>query len=129
MSVRRSYEPKRGCGFRKTGGLYLVSGAGIVPCGRFPIEATTCPTCGHGIKPSRTFTWVDGDAIKKMAPACSIVPPEREFLIGTGGSCPACPMDDGYKLGRTGLVWIGEKYYPTPESFMIEAAFLRRCGR
>jgi len=109
------YEKERGCGFRKEGGLYLVSQKGGRPCGRFPIPVSTCPTCGQGIKPSRGFTWVDGDALKASAPSCS------HGRLGI--PCLSCPMHPahGENLGRTGLIWIGEKFYPTPVDFLLEA--------
>ena len=52
-------ESKRGCGYRKVGGLYLVSEPGGVPCDRLPLELTVCPVCSHGFKQARGFTWVD----------------------------------------------------------------------
>lgn len=113
MSVRRSYEPKRGCGFRKQGGLYLVSDGGGEPCGRFPIEVSVCPLCGQGIKPSRSFTWVDGELVKRMAPDCS-------WELGV--ECSRCAMHPDCKVGKAGLIWVGEKYYPTPQDFLVEAA-------
>jgi hypothetical protein len=45
-------ERKRGCGYRKVGGMYLVGDEGIwVPCDRLPIILDVCPACGGGIKP------------------------------------------------------------------------------
>lgn len=102
---------KRGCGWRKTGGLYLVSdGPGIV-CGRLPIPTGTCPTCGHGIRPARSFTWVDGSKFLEAAPECTLQ------------ECGWCPMDRliSNGIGKAGLIWIGEKYYPTLEDFQEEA--------
>src|SRR5207302_7622776 len=52
-------EAKRGCGYRKIGGLYFVGGGRGVACDRLPIPLDICPTCGHGIKQTRGFTWVD----------------------------------------------------------------------
>ena len=53
-------ESERGCGFRKKGGLYLVSEGLAAPCGKLPIPLTVCPVCGQGIKPSRGWTWING---------------------------------------------------------------------
>ena len=58
--MRTVVEGVRGCGWRKPGGLYLVSGNLSEPCPRLPVETAVCPTCGEGIKPARGFTWVDG---------------------------------------------------------------------
>ena len=38
-------EPRRGCGFRKTGGLYLVGDNQGQPCCRLPIILHVCPAC------------------------------------------------------------------------------------
>jgi hypothetical protein len=38
-------EPKRGFGYRKVGGIYLVSGGKGRPCGCLPIPLHTCPSC------------------------------------------------------------------------------------
>jgi hypothetical protein len=38
-------EPKRGCGYRKVGGIYLVSGGEGRPCGCLQIPLHTCPSC------------------------------------------------------------------------------------
>ena len=122
--MRVSVESARGCGFRQPGGLYLVSGALSEPCPLLPIEMIVCPTCGEGIKPARGFTWVDGQ---------TLIPPVEH---GTGEHdlvCPLSPLrtadghymieEGGYvsRIGRCGLIWIGERFYPTPQDFMREA--------
>src|SRR5260370_22228167 len=38
-------EAKRGCGYRKAGGLYLVGGGIGLPCDRLPYEIHECPCC------------------------------------------------------------------------------------
>jgi len=43
-------EPKRGCGYRKIGGLCLVSGGGGMPCDRLPMVLDVCPACSHGFR-------------------------------------------------------------------------------
>ena len=53
-------EPRRGCGFRKEGGLYLMGGTSLQSCGKLPIPLEICPVCGQGIKPSRSWTWING---------------------------------------------------------------------
>lgn len=50
-------EAKRGCGFRKVGGTYLVSEGEGMPCDRLPIKLDVCPVCSHGFKRSRGWTW------------------------------------------------------------------------
>ena len=52
-------EARRGCGFRKVGGMYLCGEFISSPCDRMPFPLTTCPICGQGIKVSRGFTQVN----------------------------------------------------------------------
>jgi len=108
-SIRRSVEGARGCGFRKKGGLYLVSGGLMKPCGKLPIELDICPCCGSGIKPSRGWTWIDTERLfDDQVPGCQ-----------SEGCSPTCPMFSN--LGKAGLIWIGEKFYPTPEDWIRES--------
>jgi hypothetical protein len=69
--INSQIEHKRGCGYRKPGGMYLVSLGIGRDCGKLPIPLTVCPCCGAGIKFSRGFTWIS-DEIIKNAP-CSIL--------------------------------------------------------
>lgn len=105
-------EPRRGCGYRKIGGLYLVSPSDGFPCDRLPIPLTVCPVCSHGFKQSRGFTWVDVDGlVGGIHKACA-----DEF------PCPLCMST--HELGKAGLLWIGEKFYKTPRDFDDEARIL-----
>lgn len=106
-------EARRGCGYRKVGGLYLVSDGRGVVCDRLPILLEVCPTCGHGIKQARGWTWVDPEAlVGGVHPNCT-----DEF------ACPLCMAP--HELGEhAGLLWIGEKFYKTPQLFDREAAEL-----
>ncbi len=52
-------EERRGCGFRKVGGMYLCGEYISAPCDRMPFPLTVCPVCGQGIKVSRGFTQVN----------------------------------------------------------------------
>lgn len=112
-------EARRGCGYRKVGGLYLVSGKVMAPCGGLPIPLHVCPTCGGGIKQSRGWTWVN---------------PAKLFQ-GTWGKdcganhCSRCPVSNPPE--RAGLLWIGEGFYKTPAEFMAEGqsmGFSRRIS-
>ena len=104
-------ESKRGCGFRKVGGLYLVSMGKAIVCDRLPIELSICPCCGGGIKPARGWTWVEP---KKLFGGDHV--PCR---CAAGAACPAC-FPGIIQGGRAGLLWVGEKFYGV-ESFMAEA--------
>lgn len=120
MDVPTLFEGARGCGYRKPGGLYLVSGALAEPCPLLPYETHVCPTCGAGIRPARGYTWVDGAAL---------IPPVEHGGLEHTNHCPLAPgYDDAgepvSRIGRCGLIWIGEQHYPTSDEFMAEAAVM-----
>jgi hypothetical protein len=109
-------ESRRKCGYRKVGGLYLVSGKLGAPCCKLPIPLTICPTCSGGIKQTRGWTWID--PMHWLKGECTEVP----WQICEPRHCPAAYPS---ALGeRVGLLWIGEKFYPTIEDFQTEAAWL-----
>jgi hypothetical protein len=113
---------KRGCGWRQEGGLYMVTAGEPQPCGIFPVELTVCPTCHGGIKPTRSWTWIDPrpfvDA-KKYGP---VRPDLRDFPEQRAACalrhCHNCPTLWG---DRCGLLWIGGSYYETPADWLKEA--------
>ena len=96
-------EERRQCGYRTVGGIYLVcDGEGLV-CDRLPFDIATCPTCGHGPKPTRSFSWLPnpremfgGDCERCLCPV---------------GVCPACNPTDGHQ----GLIWLGSSHYSAQE--------------
>lgn len=96
-NIRTSIESARGCGYRKTGGIYMVGSGSFAPCEHFPIELTVCPCCSTGIKQTRGWTWV-----------------KHELLGVPKGTC-------GLNDERYGLIWVGECFYPTPGKFLSEA--------
>lgn len=106
----------------------MVSGALAEDCHRLPLPLTVCPTCNHGIKPARGWTWVANELLK---PGCSILDVPADFHAAHCEHCIVCTpslirafdeegVDQGE--GRCGLIWIGAAHYPTPEDFMEEAA-------
>lgn len=109
-------EGARGCGWKKEGGLYLISGGLGSDCCKLPIRLEVCPTCGHGIKPSRGWTWIapiDWLGDKKDRDA----------------NCQRCPLGEsnlliedqhGVEKARMGLLWIGGSFY-TPCSWVRES--------
>lgn len=113
-AIQTRSEGKRGCGWRKVGGLYLVAPNEGRECGRLPLPAEKCPCCGRGIKPARGWTWVDGDEILRAAPECPLVNTD---------TCLTCPVHNfaRHGVGKVGLIWIGERYYPTVSRFEAEA--------
>src|SRR5580692_11623011 len=111
-------EPKRGCGYRKVGGLYLVGGGIGIPCDRLPFELTVCSCCGQGIKQARGWTWIDVAKFfqgehKLILPPVP-VPGVNPILTNCKcvEFCPLCKAPE--TMGRAGLLWIGEKFYKTP---------------
>lgn len=111
-NVRTSVERARGCGYRKPGALYLVSGELSEHCPKLPIELSVCPTCSAGIKHSRGWTWITPDPLLDPGPHGS---EEHERV------CPLGTAVDWSDSKRCGLIWIGSKFYETPKQFMHEA--------
>src|SRR5262245_23630989 len=101
-------EGKRGCGFRKVGGLYMMGGKLGMPCCKLPRVLDVCPTCAGGIKQSRGWQWIDPRPwLRGLCVQARTIP------------CPAA-VPDG--LGeRAGLLWIGTRFYSSPEIFAVEA--------
>lgn len=114
-------ENKRGCGFRTPGksgvGIYLVSDGAGEACERLPYPLDVCPCCGAGVKFSRGFTWVMPEQLLSERPFCT--PNHPDFSNHRHDKCPVC--DPAKFGGKTGLMWVGEKYYPTPEHFQRES--------
>lgn len=104
-----SVEKRRGCGFRKIGGLYLVSDGAGVGCDRLPIALDVCPVCSHGFKQTRGWTWVDVNGlVGGVHRDC-----QDKF------PCPLCMATS--EMGKAGLIWIGERFYKTPADFDKES--------
>ena len=118
-------EARRGCGYRKLGGLYLVGGGIGVPCDRLPIPLDICPCCGQGIKQSRGWTWVD---VEKLVGGSHRVWDNGDtVLCDEAEKCPLCGHPETF--GKTGLLWIGEQFYKTPGDFIaggVSLGFSRR---
>ena len=100
-------EQKRGCGYRKVGGLYLCGSGISTDCDRLPFPLEYCPTCGAGIKFTRGFTWIDWEEFAGKHEDCSDSP-----------ECSIC-VPSVHKQPY-GLLWVGESFY-TPQSFIKEA--------
>lgn len=101
-------ESKRGCGYRKVGGLYLCGGYKSVPCDRLPFPLDACATCGGGIKVNKGFTKINPLALFGQHQGCQ----DREF-----GLCFVCDPIDKPAF----IMLVGEQYYPKPGDFMKEA--------
>jgi hypothetical protein len=121
-------EAKRGCGYRKVNGIYLVGGGIGVPCDRLPFHLDVCRTCGQGIKQSRGFTWVNVEHLFGGPHYVGTLPfPMKLEPCDEAKTCPLCGRPQ--EMGRAGLLWIGEQFYKTPQDFIregIELGFSRR---
>jgi hypothetical protein len=109
-------ESRRGCGWRKHGGLYLCSDGVGMDCDRLPYPLTTCPTCGEGVKQSRGWQWIN---------AHTLVGGHHQAKINGHTNvctdplrCVFCHSTE--ELSHAGLHWIGERFYKTPKDFITE---------
>lgn len=112
---KTSSEPKRGCGFRQVGKLYLM-GEGIeFTCPSLPLPFTDCECCGYTPSFYRDFQWIKKAYIKHIRRP-------------TGQPCdPSCPICYGVNdQTKYGLMWVGKKYY-TPEEFISEDKTMGIC--
>lgn len=134
-------EPARGCGYRKPGrsgvGIYLMGTPFGEPCERLPFPLITCPACGAGYRQSRGFTWIEPEVVfgrmghQDDLPGipCRLDAEAGRRPLGNGriGShahitCPVCnPSIAVDSDRRAGLLWVGEKFYSTPDLFSQEA--------
>lgn len=99
-------EAKRGCGYRKVGGVYLVGNYISIPCDRLPLPLHSCPVCGGGIHFSRSLIEINPQKLIGMHEDC-----DDRFR-----PCFLCDPKDEIAF----IMMVGEKYYPTPEHFMQE---------
>jgi hypothetical protein len=107
-------EEKRGCGYRRVGGIYLVSGDVWGDCDRLPFPVTHCLACHGGIKFPRAPTEINPINLFGQHKLCT----ESEHDWGApAGSCRCCqPTDEvAYILG------VGKGFYKTPRAYMDEA--------
>lgn len=112
-------EGKRGCGYRKAGGIYIVSGGIGEPCERLPIPIVTCDHCKRpGIEFTRSIQWVGVSYALAGAKACEFNP----------GHCPHCVICQPVNMEREAepkdlfaLMWVGESHYPTPMDWTKES--------
>lgn len=102
-------DQKRGCGWRKEGGIYLRADSSGMECGKLPFPLDVCPCCHAGIKPSRGWTWIN------PAPFVEKVECKKKDSL----SCSLCVLS--HPPERAGLLWVGEKFYPTPEAWLSES--------
>lgn len=115
-------EARRGCGYRKLGGLYMVGGGVGLPCDRLPFELTVCPCCSQGIKPARGWTWIDVAKLFQGPHIQSALDFDTLCSCATANFCSLCVKPE--VMGKAGLLWIGERFYKTPDQFIAEGVSL-----
>jgi hypothetical protein len=114
-------EQKRGCGFRRIGGLYLVSDPGQhFNCDGLPLELQECDCCGFKppfnrklqlLKPAYIIQAEQNLHLKLKARGAA------GEICGCWKDCPTCHPDP---KGSYGLMFVRQKSY-TPSSFIKEA--------
>lgn len=116
-------ETKRGCGWRRVGGYYLVGTMGFLSCDRLPIQLDVCPVCGAGIHFARGMARVNplklwGRHQKYKAQTLTDggqTFTEQEHCICVDG-CSVCDPTDKPAF----IMFVGEKFY-TVQEFISEA--------
>lgn len=112
-------EHRRLNGYRKPDkggvGVYLTSIGHYNRCERLPWPLTVCPVCGEGIRPARSYRWIDPRMLFNPAlePKCDPYRHGHDHWF-----CPVCKPD---LTPKAMLMWVGEKFYRTPDNFMEEA--------
>lgn len=112
-------EKKRGCGYRKVGGLYLVGGGITMPCDRLPFVIKECECCGFKPPMFRGFSWINK---KYLGKDHSVMLECNCFSL-----CPIC-HPGYYEEDKFGFMWVSHVYY-TPASFIQEAKELEVSKR
>ncbi len=119
-------EEKRGCGYRKIGGMYLVGEALTIGCDRLPLQLESCPVCGAGIHFTRGMTEIFPlDLLGTHDEKATVFKgnPKVEGEV-TKVNCfdkvrPCEVCDPTNELAY--VMMVGEKHYPTIVHFMEEA--------
>jgi len=107
-------DDKRGCGYRKEGGLYLILPEfEAKPCGKLPFPLNKCPTCSQGIKFCRGWTWINGEKLFGKG-RC-----DKDKNLPLNKDCYFCILSNPPE--KMGLLWIGKKFYKTPEDWIKES--------
>lgn len=115
-------EQRRGCGFRKVHGLYLVGGMAWSQCDRLPFPLDVCPTYGHGIKVGRGMTGINPMALfGNHDKAIPTFPGERSIIkMVCKDKVRPCMVCDPTTTPAF-IMLVGEKFYSTPQDFIVES--------
>jgi len=118
-------EEKRGCGYRKVHGLYLMGSGMAASCDQLPFVLKECEYCGFIPHMFRGFTWIDKRYLL----------PDHLYVNGCKCSdteenlhpCPIC-HPSFIDQERYGFMWVSKMHY-TPESFIKEAQKMKVSKR
>jgi hypothetical protein len=112
-------EAKRGCGYRKAGGIYLVSGGVGEPCERLPVPIVTCDHCKRpGIEFTRSIQWIGVSYALSGARACAFTPDHCTRCV----ICQPVLMErEADPKDKFAIMWIGESHYATPLDWAKES--------
>lgn len=112
-------ESKRGCGYRKIGGLYLVCDpSDFVVCDGLPMRLMACDCCGYYPKFSRSLQELKPSYVDEMSKKSHTL--KGKTPCSCYAFCPICAAD--YTV-TYGLMFVSKDYY-TPASFIAEAETL-----
>lgn len=118
-SEKTASEPKRGCGFRQVGKLYLIGEGYAHLCPSLPMILEPCEICGYVPAQYRDFTWVPKNYFK----ALKLKHPTGKPCLT---HCPVCYPESANNQEKYGLMWVGQKHY-TPEEFIEEDKKMGVC--
>jgi hypothetical protein len=114
-------EQKRGCGFRKIGGLYLVCDPGFaLDCDGLPLELEQCVCCGFKPPFSRNLQKIQ--ALYLLMREVEHHAEHDNAKCQCLSQCPIChiPAHVRHASEIYGLMFVGKQSY-TPNSFIKEA--------
>lgn len=122
-------EQKRGCGYRKIGGLYLVCDPGeALVCDGLPLPLEPCGCCGFTPAFSRNLQSLNPEYISQAEKKLHDEKPYNggdpyALNCSCPDMCPICHTEAQVIQGNSlGLMFVGKQY--TPSSFIKEAVQL-----
>ena len=116
--IQMAVEARRGCGWRRTGGLYIVSDPGGYYCERMPLPLVPCAHCGAGIRQTRGWQWTPVARLFDGARPCTAADVHCPYCA----VCSPSLFAKAEPANRIGVIHVGGAYYTTPGIFLEEAA-------
>jgi hypothetical protein len=148
LMLRPEVKFKRGCGYRKVGGLYLVGGGLTGSCDRLPVVIPACSCCGEKprfnrgiapIDPYKLFGWHEPMDLctcfvnRKRDGACPICQPDAQQPVDLISDRVELDIMEVFEIPeemrpkrkmsmaeeKYYIMWIGSEHY-SPTSFVAE---------